>query len=162
MTQIVSSLGEISDHYDVVLCDVWGCVHNGREAFPDAVHALQAFRQKGGTVVLLTNAPRGRHEVAKQLDRIGVPRDSWDVVTTSGVATGQEADDAKITDFRAGIGDRPLALASGVTPENALRYKDVDAFLVATGINKPGDFYTIDPARLAALMRVTREIGAGE
>ena len=84
-----------------------------------------------------------------------------DVVTTSGIATGEEADLTKIRDFRAGIGNRPLALASGITPENARSYSDVDAFMVATGINAPGDFYNIDPQRLAALMRITRELGAG-
>ena len=83
-----------------------------------------------------------------------------DVVTTSGVATGEEAGLQKVRCFRDGIGDAPLALASGVTPENAGGYGDVDAFLVATGINRPGDFYNIDPARLARLMRVTREIGS--
>lgn len=83
-----------------------------------------------------------------------------DVVTTSGVATGEEADLGKIRDFRAGTGDAPLALASGVTPENARNYADADAFLVATGINRPGDFYNIDPARLARLMRIAREIGS--
>ena len=82
-----------------------------------------------------------------------------DVVTTSGVATGQEADLGKIDTFRAAIGDTPLALASGITPENAGAYADVDCFMVATGINQPGNFYDIDPARLAALMRVTRQLG---
>ncbi len=83
-----------------------------------------------------------------------------DVVTTSGIATGREADDAKIADFRAGLGDAPLALASGVTPQNAARYgRDVDCFLVATGINRDGDFYNIDPARLDALLAVTRNLG---
>ena len=82
-----------------------------------------------------------------------------DAVTTSGIATGEEADDSKIRDFRSGLGDYPLALASGVTPENAERYADADAFLVATGINVPGNSYDIDPARLAALMTVTRAIG---
>ncbi|MEM7686485.1 MAG: adenine phosphoribosyltransferase [Pseudomonadota bacterium] len=84
-----------------------------------------------------------------------------DVVTTSGIATGEEADLTKIHEFRAGIGDRPLALASGITPENARAYADVDAFMVATGINVPGDFYNIDPARLAALIQITRDLGAG-
>ena len=82
-----------------------------------------------------------------------------DVVTTSGIATGEEADDTKIADFRHGIGDRPLALASGITPANAARYADVDCFMVATGINHPGNFYDIDPERLAALMQVSRDLG---
>ncbi|MCY3753396.1 MAG: adenine phosphoribosyltransferase, partial [Alphaproteobacteria bacterium] len=66
----------------------------------------------------------------------------------------------KLRCFRAGVGDAPLALASGITPENARNYAEADAFLVATGINRSGDFYNIDPARLARLMRITREIGS--
>ena len=84
-----------------------------------------------------------------------------DAVTTSGIATGHEADLNKITDFRVGIGDGALALASGITPDNAESYADVDAFLVATGINTEGDFYNIDPARLARLMTITRTLGGG-
>lgn len=84
-----------------------------------------------------------------------------EVVTTSGIATGHEADLSKIETFRAALGDAPLALASGITPENAHRYTDlVDCFLVATGINYDGDFYNIDPARLDALLAVTRSQGA--
>ena len=84
-----------------------------------------------------------------------------DVVTTSGVATGRAADRAKIAAFRRGCGDAPLALASGVTPENAGDYApDVDAMLVATGINRPDDFYEIDPERLRRLLAVTRAAGA--
>ena len=85
MTQIVTSLAEISDRYDVVLCDLWGCVHNGRQAFPEAIKALQAFRAKGGTVVMLTNAPRARAYVAAQLDRLGVPHDARAAMFTGAV-----------------------------------------------------------------------------
>ncbi len=84
-----------------------------------------------------------------------------DVVTTSGVATGKQADLGKIKAFRAGIGNRPLALASGITPDNALAYADIDCFMVATGINHDGNFYDIDPARLKRLMRITCELGGG-
>jgi predicted TIM-barrel enzyme len=91
--------------------------------------------------------------------RIALP--FMDVVTTSGVATGQATDLTKIADFRRGLGAAPLAIASGVTPDNAAQYAaDVDCFLVATGINRPGDFYTIDPARLSALLDLTRAYGA--
>ena len=88
---------------------------------------------------------------------------AWmDAVTTSGIATGEAADRAKIAAFRRGCGDAPLALASGVTPENAADYaSDVDAMLVATGINRAGDFYELDPARLRRLLAVTRAAGAG-
>jgi hypothetical protein len=84
-----------------------------------------------------------------------------DAVCTSGVATGKAADLGKIATFRQAIGDRALTIASGITPENADQYADdIDGFLVATGINYPGDFYNIDPARLAKLMKLTRDRGA--
>ncbi len=93
--------------------------------------------------------------------RIALP--FMDVVTTSGVATGHATDLTKIRDFRRGLGSAPLAIASGITPDNAAAYAtDVDCFLVATGINAPGDFYNIDPARLAALLDLSREFGAPE
>lgn len=84
-----------------------------------------------------------------------------DVITTSGVATGHEADLGKIETFRAAIGDRPMALASGISPENAASYCDVDCFMVATGINEPGNFYDIDPSRLAELMLITLTLSKG-
>ena len=76
-----------------------------------------------------------------------------DVVTTSGVATGEQAEHSKVRVFRQSLDDYPLALASGISPENIDQYiDDVDAVLVATGINYPNDFYNIDGARLAQLL----------
>ena len=84
-----------------------------------------------------------------------------DAVCTSGVATGQAVDLGKIKTFRRAIGDAPLLVASGITPENAGAYAgDVDGFMVATGINRPGDFYNIEPARLADLMKLAVQQGA--
>ncbi len=81
-----------------------------------------------------------------------------DVVTTSGVATGSAAELSKIKAFREALPERPLAIASGVTPENVHLYRSsVDAILVATGINCPGDFYNIDRSKLARLMMMCRE-----
>ena len=86
MTEIIRSLAEVSGRYDAVFCDLWGCLHDGKTAFPAAVAALQAFRKAGGKVVLLTNAPRPASSVIKQLKGLGVPRDAWDIVVTSGDA----------------------------------------------------------------------------
>ncbi len=84
-----------------------------------------------------------------------------DVVTTSGIATGEAADLAKIAAFREACGDHAIAIASGVTPENVHHYaREVDAILVATGINHDGDFYNADPARLRQLVTNVRAIGA--
>ena len=86
MTQIIASLAKIPTRYDAVFCDLWGCLHNGKIPFPAAVAALQAFRVKGGRVILLTNAPRPKPSVVSQLDAMGLPRDAWDEVVTSGDA----------------------------------------------------------------------------
>jgi HAD superfamily hydrolase (TIGR01459 family) len=77
----------LADRYDVVLCDVWGVVHNSIVAFPEASHALGRFRQKGGAVVLITNAPRPGEVVRRQLDRLGMPRASYDAIVASGDVT---------------------------------------------------------------------------
>jgi HAD superfamily hydrolase (TIGR01459 family) len=73
--------------YDVVLCDVWGVVHNGVAASPDACDALVRFRQGGGTVVLITNAPRPGEFVARFLDRLHVGRHAYDGIVSSGDVT---------------------------------------------------------------------------
>ena len=87
MPQRIQSLKEITDHYDVILCDVWGVLHNGVSPFPDAGKALAEARANGATVVLITNSPRPNDSVAIQLDGIGVPRDAWDRIVTSGDVT---------------------------------------------------------------------------
>ncbi|ODT60171.1 MULTISPECIES: TIGR01459 family HAD-type hydrolase [Paracoccus] len=86
MTRIIASLAEVSASYDALFCDLWGCLHNGRQPYTAAVAALQAFRAQGGKVCLMTNAPRPNQYVVAQLDRMGVPRDAWDLVVSSGDA----------------------------------------------------------------------------
>ena len=77
----------LAPNYDAVLSDVWGVVHNGIAATPDACEALARFRQAGGTVVLITNAPRPGANVRTILDRLGVPRSSYDAIISSGDVT---------------------------------------------------------------------------
>lgn len=85
--RFVSDLREIAADYDVILCDVWGVVHNGVVQYEKATDALRRFREKGGSVVLITNAPRPRARVAAFLDRLNVPRDAYDGIVTSGDVT---------------------------------------------------------------------------
>lgn len=99
MSQIITSLADISDRYDALFCDLWGCVHNGLEPFADAVTAMQAFRKKGGIVMLVTNAPRAWGPVATQLEKIGVPKDAYDGIATSG-------DSARAAMFRGAVGEK--------------------------------------------------------
>lgn len=84
MTRLIQSLPEISTNYDALFVDLWGCVHNGVTAFPEACAALQAYRQTGGKVVLVTNSPRPWRSVATQIKEFGVPDDAYDAIATSG------------------------------------------------------------------------------
>lgn len=86
MTELITSIDAIADRYDLFLCDVWGVVHNGRNVYAEAAAALQRLRAAGKTVILITNVPKPRGPIPKQLDRIGCPRDAWDVIVTSGDA----------------------------------------------------------------------------
>jgi HAD superfamily hydrolase (TIGR01459 family) len=83
----ITGLAEIADGYDVLLCDVWGVIHNGRESFPAACAALRRFAATRGPVVLISNAPRPSSHVHEQLASLGVPRDAWSAFVSSGDAT---------------------------------------------------------------------------
>jgi HAD superfamily hydrolase (TIGR01459 family) len=85
--RLVRGLHELAPDYDVILCDVWGVGHNGIAYFQRATEALARFREKGGTVILLTNAPRPHQTVAAFLDRLGAPHDAYDGIVTAGDVT---------------------------------------------------------------------------
>ena len=87
---VIASFDDITDRYDAVFCDVWGVVHNGRTAFPEACAALTRFRERGKHVVMLTNIPKPRGPIPSQFERIGVPSSAWDVIVTSGDAIRAE------------------------------------------------------------------------
>ena len=72
--------------YRVILCDIWGVVHDGVNLYPNATERLREWREQGRKVILITNAPRPADAVEAQLLRIGLPRDCWDSVSTSGEA----------------------------------------------------------------------------
>jgi HAD superfamily hydrolase (TIGR01459 family) len=81
---ILTHAGPILARYDVLFCDVWGVVHDGVRAYPHAVDALIRFRERGGTVVLLTNAPVPIHRVEAMLEARHVPAEAYDTIVSSG------------------------------------------------------------------------------
>ncbi|MBO9710488.1 MAG: TIGR01459 family HAD-type hydrolase [Caulobacter sp.] len=87
MTDFPAGLSALADRYDVLLCDVWGVIHNGVRSFPEACQALVNWRAHHGPVVLISNAPRPSSDVVAQLDSLGVPREAWSAFVTSGDAT---------------------------------------------------------------------------
>lgn len=83
----VEGLQSLAEKYDLILCDVWGVLHNGIKAYESASDALTRFRAKGGRVVLVSNAPRPGASVGTQLDGFQVPRSAYDAIVTSGDLT---------------------------------------------------------------------------
>lgn len=168
MTEILQSLADLTGRYDAVFCDLWGCLHNGKAAYPAAVSALQGFRTSGGKVVLLTNAPRPKSSVVAQLDGLGVPRDAWDLVVTSGDAAqmgmlsgavgrrvhhiGAPKDEAFFTDFAEDL----AAYAATQPPIERVPLREAEG-IVCTGL-RDDLTETPDDYRAALLLGKTLDL----
>jgi HAD superfamily hydrolase (TIGR01459 family) len=82
----VAFLDELPQRYRLILCDIWGVVHDGFHLYPGAAERLRQFRSEGRSVVLLTNAPRTTAAIEEHVLRTGLPQDAWDGIVTSGQA----------------------------------------------------------------------------
>src|SRR5438445_5479546 len=85
--RFAEKLRDLVGGVDVVLSDIWGVVHNGLVAFPEACEALHSFRKQGGTVIMITNAPRPADSVQRQLRKLGVADETYDAIVSSGDLT---------------------------------------------------------------------------
>jgi HAD superfamily hydrolase (TIGR01459 family) len=125
-------LSELVGGVEVILSDIWGVVHNGLESFPDACQALHTFRERGGTVILITNAPRPADSVQRQLHKLGVADEIYDAIVSSGDLT------------RHFVGDHPGKKMFWLGPErDSSIYRGLDAviapleqadYIVCTGL----------------------------
>jgi HAD superfamily hydrolase (TIGR01459 family) len=146
----IEGLGEIAGNYDAMLCDVWGVVHDGEMAFPDACAAMIRFRAERGPILLLSNAPRPGEDVAEMLDRMSVPRDAYDGILTSGDATRVEMERRQRQSFHYIGPDRDRSVWAGLDVNEAA-IADAD-FVLCTGLfdderETPDDY----AGRLAAM-----------
>lgn len=128
---VIESLDALAAPYQTILCDVWGVVHNGVQAFPQAAAALSRMRAQGKAVVLITNAPRPHEAVEEQLRLLDVPDESWDRVVTSGDVTKNLIREAPRRIFHIGP-DRDLTLYDGIDVEMVEEF-EADA-VVCTGL----------------------------
>jgi HAD superfamily hydrolase (TIGR01459 family) len=81
-----ATLSQLRERYDTLYCDVWGVIRDGHRLLPDAIHALQQFRQSGGRVCLVSNSPRRNESLGAMLSGMGLPGDAIDGIVTSGDA----------------------------------------------------------------------------
>ncbi|MEO6580994.1 MAG: TIGR01459 family HAD-type hydrolase [Sphingomicrobium sp.] len=82
----MSFLDTLPVRYQLILCDLWGCVHDGVNLYPGAAERLLGWAADGRRIILITNAPRTSEAVEQQLARIGLPRAAWHGISTSGEA----------------------------------------------------------------------------
>ena len=82
----MSALDQLDERYRVILCDIWGCIHDGVQLYPGAAERLRRWRDEGRKIILITNAPRTDEAVARQLRRLGLDPSLWDGIATSGDA----------------------------------------------------------------------------
>ena len=106
--------------YRLILCDLWGVVHDGVRLYPGAAERLTEWREQGRCVILLTNAPRTEESVQKQLARIGLPINAYDAIATSGeagiaalIALDQAVGFIGTADDRAILESRGVRIAEG-------------------------------------------------
>src|SRR3954462_431853 len=85
--RFVEQVRDLVGGVEVILSDIWGVVHNGLESFPEACEALHTYRSRGGTVILITNAPRPADSVQRQLRKLGVADETYDAIVSSGDLT---------------------------------------------------------------------------
>jgi len=141
--RFVERLRDLVDGVEVILSDIWGVVHNGIEAFPEACAALHTYRRQGGTVILITNAPRPADSVQRQLRKLGVADDTYDAIVSSGDLTRDfVADHPGKKMFWIGM-ERHNAVHRGLDPVIA-PLEDAD-YIVCTGLyddetETPGDY----------------------
>ena len=171
MVKVIKHLKQISSEYNVLFCDIWGCIHNGKKAYTKALNALIEFKMDGGFVMLLTNAPRPKSAVKAHLSSLGIFDEHYNDITTSGDAAqnsmlsgdvgtrvfhlGPERDLSFFTDlpkdikFKNNIERVGLTSAEGIVctglfndlTETPENYKDI----IKYGVNKKLNLLCVNP-----------------
>ena len=136
----MSSLDALDPRYRVILCDIWGVVHDGARILPGVEARLLRWKGEGRQIVLVTNAPRPADTVQRHLDRLGLPRDAYDAITSSG-----EAGIAALTDPPRRVGFLGTAEdRADLVSRGAILGSHDFAELACTGLDEvrdePGDY----------------------
>ncbi|RAU23947.1 TIGR01459 family HAD-type hydrolase [Paramagnetospirillum kuznetsovii] len=90
MIPLISGLERLAERYDGFVLDLWGVIHDGVEAYPGVAETLADLRRAGKRTIMLSNAPRRSSALIEQLTRLGIPRELYDEVLSSGEAVHLE------------------------------------------------------------------------
>ncbi len=81
---ILNNLHEIYNNYDAYIVDIWGVLWDGIEAYEHAKDTLEKLRENKKDIVLLSNAPRRSELVAERLNSIGINKNHYNTIISSG------------------------------------------------------------------------------
>ena len=137
MANIINEFNQISTRYKSVFCDLWGCLHNGKESFEKSLKALLTFKEIGGVVILLTNAPRPSETVLKQIEKLGITKSYFDGIVTSG-------DAAQLGLFSGNFGNNVFHIGA----KRDLSFFDISLDL----LSKPIDVNLVDISRASSIV----------
>ncbi|MBL4863422.1 MAG: TIGR01459 family HAD-type hydrolase, partial [Rhodobiaceae bacterium] len=133
LVPIHSTFEALAESYDALLCDVWGVLHNGVEAYDGVVEALTQYRQGGGRVLLLSNASRPSVGIPPMLEEMGIPRDAYDDVLTSGDATRASVRTGQFGDTFWHLGPERNAVTFDGLPQREVAEEAAD-FILCTAL----------------------------
>lgn len=148
---VTHEFASLAGRYELVLCDVWGVLHDGLRGLPGADDALARHRRQGGRVILVSNAPRPGHLVAEQLDVFGISRDAYDGIVTSGDLTRSEIRRRGCQTFFHIGPPRDLPLFEGLDAVSG--HLDDASYVVCTGLDDDESETVADYAPVLRQMR---------
>jgi HAD superfamily hydrolase (TIGR01459 family) len=127
------TLEDLPDHYRAILCDIWGCLHDGVSLYPGASNRLRKWKEQGRIIILITNAPRTAEAVAAQLDQLGLSRELWD-----GIATGGDAGIESLRGCAEPVGFIGTAVDRRILEGKGIRIAEGDEFtdLACAGLDE--------------------------
>ncbi len=83
----LSNITELTDAYDGFLVDLWGVVHDGERLYDGVLETLDAIARRGARVVFLSNSSRLGSQLAASLVAMGLQRETFVEVVSSGDVT---------------------------------------------------------------------------
>lgn len=110
-TEITTGFAPLAADYDAYIIDLWGTLHDGLKPLPGALDCVAHLKAAGKSVALLSNAPFRVTVVEEVIDRIGVPRDLYDCVLSSGEVAWRAVAD-QVDPWHAALGRRALFIGS--------------------------------------------------
>lgn len=84
MVSFINNICEVSSQYTHYIFDLWGVIHDGSNLYPNVKENLKKLRSQNKSICFLSNAPRRSFVAEEVLSGLGVEKDYYDFIITSG------------------------------------------------------------------------------